>query len=138
MSHISGRMRILLADDYEPVLREVEALLAPEFDVVAKVQRADLMVSATHDLRPDIVIADIAMPGGDGIWASEEILKRSPDLPIVLLTMRTDPELVHRALSAGVLGYVHKVQAGEELIPAVRAALAGHVFVSPSCFARSA
>jgi DNA-binding NarL/FixJ family response regulator len=126
-------MRVLLADDCAPVLNEVEALLTPEFQVIAKVQRGDAMVSVADELQPDIIIADITMPGGDGIEASRQLLGRHPGLPIVLLTTSTEAELVRYALSIGVRGFVHKVEAGEQLIAAVRAAVAGRVYVSPSC-----
>lgn len=133
MTQHPGRTRVLIADDCEPVLREIEVLLAPEFDVVGKVQRGDLLISATAEAEPDVVVTDIAMPGVDGITASRAILECHPDLPIVLLTVCTDAEVAVAALRFGIRGYVHKLHAGEELIPALQAALAGQVFVSPSC-----
>jgi DNA-binding NarL/FixJ family response regulator len=71
------------------------------------------------------------MPGLDGIAATMALLARCPDTRVVLVTVHDDPELIERGTAAGVLGYVSKHRAGQELVTAVRAALRGERYVSP-------
>lgn len=125
-----ARVRVLLADDHKWMLDEMEALLAPDFDVVGKVCDGKAMVEATSRLLPDLVVTDLTMPGMTGIEASRQALKVRPDLPIVILTMHDEARFVKDALGAGVRGYVHKLAAFEDLIPAIRCALKGGTFVS--------
>jgi DNA-binding NarL/FixJ family response regulator len=127
------RPRVLIADDDPRVLHEMEALLSSEFDVVGRAADGLSMMAEAARLRPDVIVSDIAIPGLSGIDASREILKDHPGTAIVLLTMYNDPELVRTALRIGVRGYVHKLTAGEELVPAIRSALGGWTFVSPTC-----
>jgi DNA-binding NarL/FixJ family response regulator len=125
-------MRVLLADDHEPVLREIEELLAGDFEVVGKAHNGLQMMNAARELKPDVIVTDIEMPQMSGIEAGREVLKVRPDVPIVLLTMHADRKLLEIALEAGFRGYVLKMNAGEELISAINAAFEGRVFVSPS------
>jgi DNA-binding NarL/FixJ family response regulator len=131
------KLRVLLVDDHEPLLRQIKSLLSPEFEIVGAVTNGSDMVTAAAQLRPDVIVADVAMPGLSGIDASRLVRERHPDLPIVMLSMHKDSELVQQALGAGALGYVHKLSAGEELIPAIYSAARGQVFISPSCLPRS-
>jgi DNA-binding NarL/FixJ family response regulator len=114
------------------MLQEMEDLLAPDFDVVGKVTNGIAMVQEASRLRPDLIVTDLAMPGLTGIEASREALRTRPGVPIVLLTMHSESQFLEDALSAGVRGYVHKLTAGEDLIPAMHCALKGETFVSPA------
>jgi len=73
------------------------------------------------------------MPGMSGIEASRMLLESRPELPIVILSTHRERDIVQRALAAGVTAYVHKLFAGEDLIPAIHSALAGKRFISASC-----
>jgi DNA-binding NarL/FixJ family response regulator len=126
-----SRIRVLLAEDFEVVAQQLRALLEAEFDVVATVGNGLDMISQTTSRRPDVIVADISMPGLDGLAAAARILADSPDLPLVFVTVHTDREIVRRALEVGAMGYVSKLTAGEDLVPAVRAALKGQRYVSP-------
>jgi DNA-binding NarL/FixJ family response regulator len=114
------------------MLEAMEALLASDFDVIGKVTNGIAMVQEAFRLSPDLIVTDLAMPGLTGIEASREALRMRPGLPIVLLTMHSERQFLEDALSAGVRGYVHKLTAGEDLIPAMRCALKGETFVSPA------
>jgi DNA-binding NarL/FixJ family response regulator len=127
------KMRVLLADDSEQMLNDMEELLASDFDVVGKATDGISVVEAASRLIPDLIVTDFSMPGISGIEASRKMLKARPDMPIVLLTFHNDAHLVEEALSVGIRGYVHKLTAAEELIPALYCALRGQTFVSPSC-----
>jgi DNA-binding NarL/FixJ family response regulator len=124
------RPRLLLADDHPETAALVRALLEPEFDVVADVRDGRALVAAAERLLPDVVVSDVSMPGLDGIAAAGAILRRNPAVRIVFMTVHGDWHMVERGLAAGGLGYVLKVVAGEDLVPAVRAALRGERHIS--------
>jgi DNA-binding NarL/FixJ family response regulator len=119
------RARVLLADDHEAVARQLRAVLEPEFEVVATVGDGLALLEAAERLRPDVIVTDVAMPRLDGIAAARELLRRDPGARVVFVTVHGDPALVEQGLAAGALAYVLKHAAGEELLPAVRAALRG-------------
>lgn len=124
------RKRVLIADDSEPVMREIEQLLSPEFEIVGKATNGVELVEKAARLGPDLIVTDLEMPGLSGIEASRAALKERPDLPILLLTSHCDRHLAQEALGAGIRGYVLKLAAADELIPAAHGALKGETFVS--------
>src|SRR5262245_10847528 len=122
--------RVLLADDDTTVLDDLRALLASEFEVVAAVSDGKALLSAVEALAPDVIVTDIAMPSPGGIAAAGEILRRSPSARIVFVTLHDEAEMVEKGLATGALGYGAKVAAGDDLVPAIRAALRGKPYVS--------
>lgn len=124
------RARVLLADDHPAVLEDLRALLQPEFDVVATVGDGNALLSSVEALTPDVIVTDITMPGLDGIAAAGEILRRDPKARIVFVTVHKELEIVEKSLATGALGYVVKVSAGDDLVPAIRTALGGRRYVS--------
>jgi len=126
------RPRILLADDHPEVLAEIGRRLAVECDVLGSATEGLALVQAASGLRPDAVISDISMPGLTGIEACRRILQAGFSKNAILLTMHGDPELIRIALEAGIRGYVLKVDAGEELISAVKTVLLGKTYLSRS------
>lgn len=130
MGNTMARARVLLADDHAGNTDLLCRLLQPEFDVVASVQDGNALVNAAEALAPDVIVTDISMPGLDGIAASTVILGRNPAAKIVLVTVHRDRILMERGMAAGALGYVLKLSAGDDLLPAVRAALRGERHVS--------
>src|SRR5215813_1748341 len=125
------RPRIVLAEDHAEVAEQLRSLLAVEFEVVAVVADGQALLRAVKADHPDVVVTDIVMSGLDGIAATAKLRADHPDLPVVIVTIHDDPELVERGHAAGALGYVTKHRAGQELLPAVRAALRGERYVSP-------
>lgn len=125
-----NRPRVLLAEDHEAVAEQLRGVLEPEFEVVALVCDGHALLDAVKVFRPDAIITDIAMPGLDGIAATRAILRENPDARIVFVTVHGEPALVQQGLAAGALGYVLKLAAGDELVPAVHAALRGERHVS--------
>ena len=128
---VSAKPRLLLADDHQEVLAETRDLLATHFEVVGTAYDGIALISAAFELRPDVIVTDARMPHLNGIEASREILRQQLCKVIVLLTIHRDLELVKIALDTGIRACVLKVNAGEELIRAVHAALRGETFVSP-------
>jgi DNA-binding NarL/FixJ family response regulator len=125
------RIRVLVADDHLAVVECLRAVLEPEFNVIATVGDGNALVAAAATLTPDVIVTDIAMPGLDGIAAAGEILRRHPRARIVFVTVHNDAKLMQKGLAIGALGYVLKPTAGEELVPAIHAALRGKKHVSP-------
>ena len=124
------RPRVLLAEDHAETAERLRKLLRADFDVVASVEDGDALVDAAERLSPDVIVTDIAMPGIDGIAAAALIRRHDPAARIVLVTVHAEWMLVEAGLAAGALGYVLKDTAGDELVPAVRAALRGRQYVS--------
>jgi DNA-binding NarL/FixJ family response regulator len=126
------RPRVLLADDHRLVAEALKGLLAAEFDLVGVAENGFDMLEAARALRPDVIVADIAMPRLNGIEALVQLKRDDPHVRVIFLTMHRDVAYARRALDAGALGFVLKHSAPEELILAVRAALQGHVFITPA------
>ncbi len=124
------RPRVLLAEDHAETAARLRKLLGVAFDVIASVEDGRALVDATERLSPDVVVADIDMPGVDGIAATALIRRHDPDARIVLVTVHSEAMLVEAGLAAGALGYVLKDTAGDELVPAVYAPLGGRQYVS--------
>ena len=125
-----SRTRLLLADDHLETAEQLRQLLQPEFEVIAHVTDGRTLVRYAERLSPDVIVSDISMPEVDGIAAAAEILRLNPAARIVLVTVHWNPGLVTRALETGALGYVLKCSAGDDLVPAIYAALRGEVHVS--------
>jgi len=126
-----NRVRVLLADDHPGFPYLVESLLEPSFEVVGSVVDGKALLEAATRLNPDVIVTDISMPIINGIEAADQLRKAGCDSKIVFLSVHSDPDFVRACLSTGALGYVVKPRVGTELVPAIREALAGHIFVSP-------
>jgi DNA-binding NarL/FixJ family response regulator len=106
-------------------------LLEPEFEVVGTVTSGEALIEAAERLAPDVIVTDIVMPGINGIVAANAILRRHPAARIVFATVHADRAMLRSGLAAGAYGYVLKVRAGDDLVPAIRAALRGELHISP-------
>ena len=126
------RPRIVLADDHYLVAEGLKSLLTPEFEVVGLVEDGRALIKAAKQLRPDVIVADITMPGLNGIDALASLRKDNPGTKVVFLTMHQDVAYARRALAAGAAGYVLKHSAPAELTTAIRAALDGKIFITPA------
>lgn len=124
--------KVLLADDHAIVLEGLQRLLAPEFNLVGVAHNGLEMVELCASTRPDVVIADVSMPLLNGIDALRRMRRQGDSTKVVFLTMHPDVTSATRALEAGASGYVVKHAASDELVTAVRDALAGRTFVSPA------
>ena len=121
---------MLLAEDHAATAAQLQTLLQTAFDVVAVVADGATLVSAAERFAPDAVVTDISMPVLDGIDAAVLILQKHPGTRLVLVTVHDELILVDRGVAAGALGYVLKETAGDELVPAVEAALKGQLYIS--------
>ncbi|WP_443069989.1 response regulator [Subtercola sp. YIM 133946] len=129
-------IRVVIADDQHLIRAGFTALLAnePDIDVVGSAATGTEVVEVVTRLRPDVVLMDIRMPDGDGLWATEQIVA-DPALAathIVIVTTFELDEYVGRAIRAGASGFLVKDTEPVELIRAVRVVAAGDALLSPS------
>jgi DNA-binding NarL/FixJ family response regulator len=122
------RSRIIIADDDPLILDQIASLLETRFEVVARVENGSELVDAVNRLAPAVVVADIAMPKVNGIDAARQITKTNRDVKVVMLSGYSDDALVEAAFEAGASGYVVKLSAFSELIPAIEKVLAGQSY----------
>ena len=126
------QIRVLIADDHAMVAEGLEHVVAaqPGLIVVGSVQDGRAAVERTHELEPDVVVMDIAMPGMNGIEATRAIRDRRPETRVVILSMHSTLEYVYRALQAGASAFIIKRGAARELVDAIRAVHAGRHYFS--------
>lgn len=126
-----SRTTVLLADDHCIVSEGLASLLNDQFDLVGVVADGAALVEAAMRLRPDVIVADITMPGLSGLDAARRLTAQGCASRIVFLTMHDDPQLVAEAFRAGASAYVLKHSAGEELFAAIRAVTRGYAYLTP-------
>jgi two-component system response regulator NreC len=116
-----GKITVVLADDHAVVRSALRLMLErePDIEVVAEAGDADSASRYVSGHRPKVLILDINMPGGSGLAAIPSIREQSPETKIVVLTMQDETAFAREALQAGVLGYILKEAASEELVKAV-------------------
>jgi DNA-binding NarL/FixJ family response regulator len=125
-------VRVLLADDHPAMLALAVAALALTCAVVGSVRNARELLAAVNRLEPEVVVLDITMPEMNGLEAAQELRRSHPGIRLVFLTVHEDVDYVRAALAVGGLGYVVKSRLALDLLPAVRAALEGRRFLSPT------
>jgi DNA-binding NarL/FixJ family response regulator len=125
-------IRIILADDHRILREGLRSLLAQQSDiiVVGEASDGDTVIALARELRPDLIIMDVVMPGTDGIAATRQIRSECPDTKVIALSMHSDRRFVSEMVRAGALGYLVKDSAFEELNQAVRTVMANRPYLS--------
>lgn len=126
------RMRILLADEHSYFSELVEELLEPTYEVIGKVCDGRALLDAALQLRPDVIITDIAMPIRNGIETVDDLQGMGCHSKVIFLTVLSDADFVRRCLVSGAFGYIVKERLAIDLLPAVHEVLNGHLFISPN------
>jgi len=127
-------IRVLIADDHTLVRQGIRMLIEAQSDlqVVGEASNGNEAVTLAHELAPDLVVMDIAMPDMDGLDATRAIKRDQPDVKILVVTMHEGEDYFFKILAAGASGYVLKRAASSDLITAVRAVARGEVFLYPA------
>ena len=128
------KIRVLIADDHTLVREGLRALLQGEgsFEVIAEASDGHEAIERALEMRPDVILMDIGMPGLDGLEATRRIVKVSPGIRVLVLTVHETEDYFFRALEAGAQGFLVKDAASTELVAAVRAVHQGGMFPPPA------
>jgi two-component system response regulator NreC len=130
----ADRIRVLLSDDHAVLRAGLRALLSaePDMDVVGEAGDGEETVRQAEALRPDVIVMDIAMPGGGGLQATRTIRGRGLPCKVLILTMHAEDQYLLPVIEAGGSGYVLKTGADSDLIEAIRVVHRDEVFLYPS------
>ena len=128
------RIRILIADDHGIVRKGLRLQLEQNeaFEIVGEAAEGREAVRLSEELLPDVVIMDIAMPNLNGIQATAQLVKKNPQIAVIILSMYSDETYLTRTLAAGAKGYLLKESADQDLDKAVEAVAQGKPFFSPA------
>jgi DNA-binding NarL/FixJ family response regulator len=126
--------RVLVVDDHTVIRRGIQSILQawPEWEISGEACSGEQAIELTKELKPDIVLMDISMPGMGGLEATKSIRKYCPQAKVLLLTLYDSPEWAETALRAGARGYVLKSDSEGELLKALNVVAANGVYASPS------
>ncbi len=114
-------VRILVADDHEYIRLGLRELIKtePGFEICAEAANGQEAVEKTQNLKPDVVVLDVSMPGLNGIEATRQIMRKVPETEVLVLTVYESEQLISELLNAGARGYLLKSDAGRELLVAI-------------------
>jgi DNA-binding NarL/FixJ family response regulator len=128
------KVRILLADDHTILRDGIRALLEDEPDmlVIGEAEDGRTAVKLACQLKPDVVLMDIAMPLLNGLEATRQIKRECPQVNVLILTMHENEEYIRQVLASGALGYILKDAAARELLAAIHAVQRGEAVLSPA------
>jgi DNA-binding NarL/FixJ family response regulator len=126
-------IRVFLVNDHAAIRRALHELLEAEVNlsIVGETGNGFDVVKQTAQIRPDVVVLDVSMPGIADIETAQQISEISPETQVILLSMHLSREHALQALRAGANGYVLKESAGAEIVNAIRTVLDGGVYLSP-------
>jgi DNA-binding NarL/FixJ family response regulator len=125
-------IRILVVDDYKEWRHRVILFLQerPEWQIICEASDGSEAIQKAEELKPDLVLLDIGLPKLNGIEVARQVRQLSPNSKILFMSTDNSPDVVEAALGTGAHGYVHKVRAQSDLLPAIDAVLQGKQFVS--------
>ncbi len=123
--------RLLIADDHAIFAEALKTYLERAYQVVGMVPDGRALIEEALRLRPDVIVADVAMPILNGLDAARKIRELTPNVKFVFLTMRVDPNLAAAALELGPIAFVLKSSTGAELLKAIDLVLHGKSYLTP-------
>ncbi len=128
------KIKILLADDHTVLREGIRALLEdqPDMVVIGEAEDGRWAVHLAHELHPDVVLMDVAMPLLNGLEATRQIKHDHPEIAVLVLTMHNNEEYVKQLLAAGVSGYILKQIGSDDLIKALESVGRGEALLDPA------
>jgi DNA-binding NarL/FixJ family response regulator len=132
------KISVLIADDHTLVRQGLSALFiaAPDIEVVGEAATGDEAIAKATELKPDVILMDVQMPGANGIEATRRILQTQPGIGIIMVTMLDDDNSVFAAMRAGARGYILKGADKAEVLKTIRAVAAGEALFGPAIASR--
>ncbi len=126
------KKRIIIVDDHPIMQKGLATILEAEhgFEVIEKFDNAEEVLKVYEELSPDLAVVDISLPGMSGLELVKHLASRDPDLKIVVVSRHDESLYAERVIRAGAKGYVMKLEAGEQLIRAIKKILKGGIYVS--------
>jgi DNA-binding NarL/FixJ family response regulator len=127
-------VRVFLADDHPVVLAGIKALLTadPGIEIIGEARDGHSALRTAVELRPDVLVLDLSMPGLSGMDVVRQLLTECPDCKVLVLTVHEDRSYVRKLLEFGAVGYVLKRSAAEDLLRAIHAVAAGGIYLDPA------
>ena len=125
------RPRIVIADDHALLREAFQKLLEADCDIVGCVGDGRALLEVAPQVKPDVILLDLAMPLLNGLDAGQQLKRMMPNVKLIVLTVQEDPDLAHEAFRVGVSGFLLKNSAGAELFEAIRSVLQGKSYVTP-------
>jgi len=127
-------IKLMLVDDHDVVRTGLRSFLEtqPGVEVIAEAKNGLQALEKAREAQPDIVLMDITMPDMDGMEATQQLKKLYPDCQVLVLTVHADKQYFMKMLEVGASGYITKQAAADELIAAIQAVAAGHVYLQPA------
>jgi DNA-binding NarL/FixJ family response regulator len=122
--------RVVIADDHSGILDQAAALLRQDFEIVATARDGMFALDCIRRLDPDMALLDLYMPGMNGLDIVRTLHESGTRTVTVILSGYNDPDLAKAAITAGAKAFVAKSRLAQDLLPAMRGAVQGHVFVS--------
>jgi two-component system, NarL family, response regulator DevR len=128
------KQRIVLVDDHEVVRLGLKSLLErhPQFEVIGEAGNAKEALEIVERLLPDVVLMDIRLPGTSGIEVCEEVIKKFPEIRVIMLTSYAEDDMLFSAIRAGASGYVLKQINADDLMKAIEAVGRGEALLDPA------
>jgi len=128
------RLRILLADDHPLVLDGIRSLLKgdPGLEIVGEARDGRAALRMTLDLKPDVLVLDLSMPGLNGVDVTRQVLRELPRCKVVILTVHEDRSYFRKLIEVGAVGYVLKRSVSEDLLRAIHSVASGGVYLDPA------
>jgi DNA-binding NarL/FixJ family response regulator len=129
-----SKIRVLLADDHALFREGLAGILdaQPDMEVIGEAGDGLEVIVKAQELKPDLIVMDVSMPGCDGVEATQRIKKSNPGVTIVMLTVRNEDEKLFEAIKSGAQGYLLKTIRSRDLVALLRGAVQGEAAITPS------
>ncbi len=126
-------IRILIADNFDAIREGIKSFLdvIPDMEIIGQAKDGRITVQLAHELRPDVIIMGIEMPGLNGIDATRQIIQELPNIKVIAFSAHLENRYVREMFKAGALGYVSKYSDYQELIDAIKTVILEQAYLSP-------
>ena len=129
-----ARLRVFLADDHPLVLDGIRSLLHgdPGLEIVGEARDGRAALRMAVELRPDVAVLDLSMPGMNGVDVTRQLLRECPACKVIVLTVHEDRSYFRKLIEVGAVGYVLKRSVSEDLLRAIHSVAAGGIYLDPA------